>query len=93
LKYRVIESPKFEKRINKLEKHLPRIADFRKGLHITLENDPLHWGIPIPPKKHRKYGAYFIGKSTQIGNFPSFTVTYLVDDDNVYLLDIGAIQF
>lgn len=91
--YQVVETVKFRAKIENLEKNfLPRIADFRKGLHITLSNDPFTWGKPIPKKPGQKYGFYFVGSSDKIGKFPSFDVVYRVDDDTVYLIDMRGLR-
>lgn len=91
--YKIVEEPKFTRQIAKLEKLLPRISQFREGLHFTLERNPFSWGIPVPRQSQWIYGAYFIGRSDSIGKFPSFDVVYRITDDTVYLLHITAIKF
>ena len=91
--FRIVETPRFKEKIEKLEKMLPRISDFKAGLHTTLQHNPFAWGTPVARNPNWKYGIYFVGKSDTIGKFPSFDVAYRVTDDCVYLLDIGAIKF
>lgn len=93
MSFKIIEEPRFTERINKLEKILPRISEFKKGLYVTLERNPFIWGTPVPREPQWKYGIYFVGKSDTIGKFPSFDVVYRVTDDTVYLIDMGAIKF
>lgn len=91
--FKVVEQPRFKKKINDLEKLLPRIFQFKKGLYTTLERNPFVWGTPVPKQPNWKYGVYFVGRSDSIGKFPAFDVAYRVTDDTVYLLDIGAISY
>ncbi len=93
MSYKIVEETRFKEKIEKLEKGLPRISQFRKGLHATLARDPFIWGTPVPKEPNWKYGFYFVGTSDSIGRFPSFDIAYRVTDDTVYLLDIGAIKF
>ena len=93
MSYKIVEEKRFIERIGKLEKMLPRISEFRKGLHNTLARNPFNWGTPVPKESNWKYGFYFVGSSDAIGKFPTFDVAYRVTDDTVHLLDIGAIKF
>lgn len=55
--YKIIEEPKFKRQIAKLENLLPRISQFRDGLHFTLGHNPFGWGIPVPRQPQWIYGA------------------------------------
>jgi len=91
--FRIIEEVKFTEKIEKLEKMLPRTAEFKRGLYITLQHIPFGWGTPVAKKPNWKYGIYFVGKSDTIGKYPAFNILYRVTDDCVYLIDMSAIKF
>lgn len=91
--FKIIESERFNEKIKRLENELPRILEFRKGLHFILERNPFNWGTPIPKEPNWKYGLYFVGKSDSVGRFPSFEVAYRITDDTVFILDMGVIKF
>lgn len=93
MRFKIVEMPRFTRKISELEKLMPRIVEFKKGLYLTLERNPFQWGTPLPKEPNWKYGFYFVGKSDAIGKFPAFDVAYRVTDDTVYLLDMSSIKF
>ena len=50
MSFKIVEDPRFTKKIENLEKFLPRISEFKKGLYATLQNDPFIWGTPVPKR-------------------------------------------